>query len=415
MPSYEYLAVDAAGREKRGALTAASEAQLRDVLRARRLLPVRIAPTSSAPASARTVAREAASASLFSGLRTPKLSAKELTLFTRQLATLISVTPLEEALRAISAQAERPKVAAVVGNVHSAVVEGQRLGAALGREPKSFPPLYRAMVAAGEGSGGLTEILGRLADLMERQAEVRGKIVTALVYPAVLALVALVIIAGLMTYVVPKVVEQFDTMGQDLPFLTRAVIGVSNAMTNWGLLLLVAIGIGVLAFAQAMRTESLRLKFDTWLLRLPLLGRLIRDLNAARLARTLSTVVANGMPLLDGLTITARTVRNRALRAATLEMVEAVNEGGSLSGAMRRSGLFPQLLVHMTAAGEQSGQLEIMLARAADYMEREFDAFTSSALSLLEPLIIVVMGGLVALIVLSILLPIMQLNTLAIG
>ena len=359
--------------------------------------------------------REAASASVLAGLRTPKLSAKELTLFTRQLATLISVTPLEEALRAISAQAERPKVAAIVGNVHSAVVEGQRLGAALGREPKSFPPLYRAMVAAGEGSGGLTEILGRLADLMERQAEVRGKIVTALVYPAVLALVALVIIAGLMTYVVPKVVEQFDTMGQDLPFLTRAVIGVSNAMTNWGLLLLVAIGIGVLAFAQAMRTESLRLKFDTWLLRLPLIGRLIRDLNAARLARTLSTVVANGMPLLDGLTITARTVRNRALRAATLEMVEAVNEGGSLSGAMRRSGLFPQLLVHMTAAGEQSGQLEIMLARAADYMEREFDAFTSSALSLLEPLIIVVMGGLVALIVLSILLPIMQLNTLAIG
>ncbi|EMD83100.1 type II secretion system inner membrane protein GspF [Pacificimonas flava] len=412
MPSYDYLAIDSAGREKRGALSAASEEALRDQLRARALLPVRIsAGSGNAPSAAKALPTAKAGGALFA----KKLKVKELTLFTRQLATLVSVSPLEESLRAIGAQAERPHIAAIVANVHAAVVEGQRLGAALGREPKSFPPLYRAMVSAGEGSGAMTQILNRLADLMERQAEVRGKIVTALVYPIMLALVALLIITGLMTFVVPKVVDQFDTMGQALPLLTRIVIGVSDFMTSWGLVVLAALAAAALVFARMLANEGFRLKFDSWLLRLPFFGRLIRDLNAARLARTLSTVIANGMPLLDGLSITARTVGNRRLRAATLAIVESVNEGGSLSGAMRRSDAFPPLLVHMTASGEQSGQLETMLARAADYMEREFDAFTSGALSLLEPAIIVLMGGLVAIIVLSILLPIMQLNTLAIS
>ena len=409
MPSYDYLAIDIGGRERRGALTAASEELARDNLRAKKLLPVRL---SKAETGARAAERSDASKP---PLFTRKLSAKELTLFTRQLATLVAVTPLEEALRAIAAQAEKPHIARIVGHVHGGVVEGRRLGSALASEKRSFPPLYRAMVLAGEGSGAMTQILDRLADLMERQAEVRGKIVTALVYPAMLALVALLIIAGMMTFVVPKVVEQFDTMGQTLPLLTEIVIGVSAFMTAYGLILLAALVLAGFVFAQALKGEQFRLAFDSWLLRVPLIGRLIRDLNAARLARTLSTVVANGMPLLDGLSVTARTVRNRRLRQALTSVVESVNEGGSLSGAMRRTGVFPPLLVHMTASGEQSGQLEAMLARAADYMEREFDAFTSGALSLLEPAIIVIMGGLVALIVLSILLPIMQLNSLAIS
>jgi general secretion pathway protein F len=282
-------------------------------------------------------------------------------------------------------------------------------------EPRSFPPLYRAMVAAGETSGGMTEILERLADLQERQAQVRGKLLAAIAYPAMLTLVAVLIIVGLMTYVIPKVVEQFQQIGQDLPLLTRIVIGISDVLANYGLVLLALIVLASVIFARLMKGEAFRLRFDAWLLRLPLVGRLLRDLNAARLARTLATIIDNGMPLLDGLQVTARTVNNRVLRAATLDMVDAIREGGSLSASMRRSGIFPPLLVHMTASGEQGGRLSVMLARAADYLEREFDAFTAAAISLLEPAIIVIMGGVIATIVLSILLPILQLNTIALS
>ncbi|HET7409005.1 MAG TPA: type II secretion system F family protein, partial [Paracoccaceae bacterium] len=193
MPSYDYLAIDAGGREKRGALSAASEQALRDQLRARQLLPVRISAASAHPAAGGAAARAAAKAASVrpgKALFAAKLRTKELTLFTRQLATLVSVSPLEESLRAIGGQAEKPHVAAIVANVHAGVVEGQRLGAALGREPRSFPPLYRAMVSAGEGSGAMTQILNRLADLMERQAEVRGKVITAVAYPLILAVFA---------------------------------------------------------------------------------------------------------------------------------------------------------------------------------------------------------------------------------
>ncbi|WBX82963.1 type II secretion system inner membrane protein GspF [Sphingosinicella microcystinivorans] len=406
MPTFDYLALDTAGRERTGTLTAASESDARALLERRKLLPVRLgaaAETRTAPAPA-----------LSAGFGRRKLSSKALTLFTRQLATLISVSPLEESLRSIAMQAEQKKVADVVWRVHGGVVEGRRLADAMALEAASFPPLYRAMVAAGEGSGGMTEILERLADLHERQAEVRGKILTTLAYPAMLALVALLIVIGMMTYVIPKVVEQFNDMGQELPLLTRIVIGISDFMTSYGLIVLALIGVGVLVFTRMMQREDFHLRVDRALLRIPLTGRLLRDLHAARLARTLSTMVENGMPLLDGLAATSRTIRNRVLRGATEDMVESIREGGSLSGSMRRTGIFPPLLVHMTASGESSGKLAPMLGRAADYMEREFDAFTKSALSLLEPLIIVIMGGVIATIVLSILLPILQLDTIAI-
>jgi general secretion pathway protein F len=403
MPRFDYLALDTAGRERAGSLIAANENVARADLERRKLLPVRLAASDRAApqADARGPRR--------------RLSAKALTLFTRQLATLISVSPLEEALRSIATQSDTRHVRDIVWRVHGGVVEGRRLADAMALEPGSFPPVYRAMVAAGEGSGSMGEILERLADLHERQAEVRGKIITALAYPAMLALTAILIVTGMMTYVIPKVVEQFNDMGQELPLLTRIVIGISEFLTGYGLILLVVLGIAALGFGRAMRSEAFHLRFDRWLIGLPFFGRLIRDLHAARLARTLATMVDNGMPLLDGLAVTARTVRNRVLRAATLDMVEAIREGGSLSAAMRRSGRFPQLLVHMTASGEQSGQLATMLARAADYMEREFDAFTSRVMSLLEPAIIIVMGGVIATIVLSILLPILQLDTLALS
>jgi general secretion pathway protein F len=220
---------------------------------------------------------------------------------------------------------------------------------------------------------------------------------------------------ALMVFVVPRVVEQFEDVGQELPFLTRAVIALSELLANWWWAIALALVGLVLLFGRALQDETLRLRFDRSLLGLPLVGRLLRDLHAARLARTLSTMVASRLPLLEGLKLTTQTVHNRALRQASGEITEAIRTGGSLSVALRRAGVFPPLLVYLAASGEASGKLDVMLERAADYLEREFDTFTATALSLLEPAIIVFMGAIVALIVLSILLPILQLDTLAGG
>ena len=406
MPSYDYLALDTGGRERRGSVRAETEESARALLDARRFYVVRIEPGSGVVAPSLLSQRL-----VFSR----KLSAKQLTLFTRQLATLAQVSPLEEALSTILRQAEQEQVRRVLGRVHMGVVEGRRLSEAMTREPGSFPPLYRAMVAAGEGSGTLPAILDRLADLLERQAVVRGKVITALAYPVVLAVVAIGVVFALMMFVVPQVVEQFDSVGQQLPLLTRIVIWISEFLSGWWWALLIGFAaLGVLAW-RGLRDPAIRLAVDARMLRVPLIGRLIRDLHAARMARTLATMVASRLPLLEGLSLTARTVHNRALRAASADIVEAIRGGGSLSAALRRAGVFPPLLVYMAASGEASGKLDIMLERAADYLEREFDAFTATALSLLEPAIIVIMGGVVALIVLSILLPILQLDTLAAG
>ncbi|MEA1016007.1 type II secretion system inner membrane protein GspF [Sphingosinicella sp. LY1275] len=408
MSSFDYLAVDTAGRERRGSVSAPGIDEARDLLSARSLFVVRLAP-----GTARSE-RPLLSAGLGIGRRR-KLSAKQLTLFTRQLATLVQVSPLEEALRTIGRQAEQEHVRRILTAVHAAVLEGRRLSQAMAREPASFPPLYRAMISAGEASGTLAHILERLSDLLERQALVRGKVLSALAYPVVLAFVASFVVMALMVFVVPKVVEQFDGVGQQLPLLTRIVIALSEFLAAWWWLLLAAlVGVALLG-ARALRDEALRLRFDGGLLRLPLIGRLIRDLNAARMARTLSTMVASRLPLLEGLKLTTETVHNRVLRKASTDITEAVRTGGSLSAALKRTGVFPPLLVYLAASGEASGKLDTMLERAADYLEREFDGFTATALALLEPAIIIVMGVVVALIVLSILLPILQLDTLAGG
>ena len=403
MSDFDYLALDVAGRERRGTVSAPTSEEARALLGQKRLFPVRVEP-AQASASGLLASR---------GTLRRRLSPKQLTLFTRQLATLVSVSPLEEALGTIGRQAEQEHVRRILGSVHGAVLEGRRLSDALTREAGSFPPLYRAMVAAGEGAGTLPAILERLAAYLERQAIVRGKVLSALAYPVILAVVASFVVLALMIFVVPKVVEQFEDVGQQLPFLTRLVIGLSEFLAGWWWALLAGgVALGFL-LGWALRDDAFRLRFDRRLLRLPLLGRLIRDLHAARMARTLSTMVASRLPLLEGLRLTTQTVHNRALRAASSEITEQIRVGGSLSAALRRAGLFPPLLVYLAASGEASGRLDLMLERAADYLEREFDSFTSAALSLLEPAIIVFMGGIVAVIVLSILLPILQLDTLA--
>ncbi|HRO87369.1 MAG TPA: type II secretion system inner membrane protein GspF [Chiayiivirga sp.] len=401
MAAFEYSALDVHGRSRDGVIDAGSVADARRALEGRRLLPVRVEPA--------TVRAEQASPGR------GRFSAKDLTLLTRQLATLVAVAPLEEALRTIGSQSERAPVRRVVMATHARVVEGFRLSDAMAREPRAFPPLYRAMVAAGEGTGALPAILERLAELHERDQQVRGKLVSALVYPAALAVTAMLVVIALMIFVVPKVVEQFESMGRELPLLTRIVIAISEALATWWLPMLVLLAAAAFAATRLLRRPAIRRRFDASLLRLPLLGRLLRDVHAARMARTLATMSDSGLPLIEGLAITARTVGNSVLREATESMVEVIREGGSLSNAMKLAAVFPPTLLYMATSGEDSGRLAPMLDRAADYLEREFNTFTTAAMSLLEPLIIIVLGAAVAGIVLAILLPILQFNALVAG
>lgn len=408
MSDFDYRVIDVAGKERRGRIAAANVEEAREALKRKKLHIVEIGQGMA-------VRPDASGEPLLSARNLPwrRVSAKQLTLFTRQLATLVMVSPLEESLRTIALQTEQPHVREAVSSVHVGVFEGRRLAEAMGREGRSFPPLYRAMISAGESTGTLPLILDRLAVLQERQALVRSKVLTAVAYPVALALVAVVVVTALMMFVVPKVVEQFDNVGQTLPLLTRIIIGISSLLANWWWAILILLVLAAVAGWQALRQPALRLRFDAWTLRIPLIGRLIRDLHAARMARTLSTMVASRLPLYEGLSITVPTIHNRALRAASEDIVEAIRGGGSLSAALKRAGVFPPLLVYLAASGESSGQLDTMLERAADYLEREFDSFTAAALSMLEPAIIIIMGSIVALIVLSILLPILQLESLA--
>ena len=398
MASFDFVALDVRGKERQGLLEAGSESEARRLLEQRQWVPLQLVPASGTAQRALRPGRA--------------LRSKDLALFTRQLATLATVSPLEEALFTIGSQAGRPDVRHALLETHAHLVQGRRLSEAMESVPGAFPPLYRAMVAAGEGSGALPVILERLADMLESHQQLRSKLTTALVYPAALAVTATLVVIALMTFVVPKIVDQFESMGRVLPLLTRTVIAVSEFMVGWGLPLL-AVGIALAAAtAVALRRPAARLRLDRWLLRLPLVGKLLRDVHASLFARTLATMVASGLPLMEGLAVTARTVQNRALRAATEGMVTAIREGSSLSSAMRGAAIFPPTLLYMAASGEDSGRLAPMLDRAADYLDREFSTFTSVALSLLEPAIIIALGGVITLIVLAILLPILQFNSM---
>lgn len=401
MASFDFVALDVRGRERLGLLEADSESEARRLLEQRQWVPLQLVPAARAAQRLRRPGRA--------------LRSKDLALLTRQLATLATVSPLEEALFTIGSQAGRPDVRHALLETHAQLVEGRRLSEAMESVPGAFPPLYRAMVAAGEGSGSLPVILERLADMLESQQQLRSRLTTALVYPAALAVTATLVVTALMTFVVPKVVDQFESMGRVLPFLTRAIIAVSEFLVTWGLPLLALGAVAAVAAALALRRPATRLRVDRWLLRVPLLGRLLRDVHAALFARTLATMVSSGMPLMEGLAATARTVQNRALREATEGMVAAIREGGSLSSAMRAAAIFPPTLLYMASSGEDSGRLAPMLDRAADYLDREFSTFTSVVLSLLEPAIIIALGGVITLIVLSILLPILQFNSMVVA
>jgi general secretion pathway protein F len=337
----------------------------------------------------------------------------ELSLLTRQLASLLAARlPLEQALGAVIEQAERPAVRDRLAAVRAEVVGGQTFAQALSRWPRDFPEVYRALVAAGEQSGDLAVVMERLADYVESRSALAQRIALAFTYPAIVTLVAAGVVVALLAYVVPQVIGVFAQTRQKLPFLTVALVATSDFVRAWGVWMLVAFGAAAMGFRSALRSPSFRLAWHTRLLRVPLAGRLIRGVNTARFASTLGILAASGVPLIRALEAGAQTLTNDALRADVIDAIARVREGAPLSRSLAAGGRFPPMMVHMIASGEATGDLAEMLQRTAATLSAETERRAVAMTSLLEPLLILLMGAVVLVIVLAVLLPIIEINQL---
>ena len=401
MPLYAYRGLDVDGRSVGGVVDADSPRGARQKLRRTGVFPTDLKEERAAtPLAVRAFAQ-----------RSERVPAAELAAITRQFSTLVAAgLPLVEALGALAEQAERPSLARTLAQVRQEVTEGSSLADALAQHPRLFGSLYVNMVRAGEASGALHVVLDRLADYTENQARLLGKVRSALTYPAIMLLLSATILFFLLSYVVPKVTRIFQETHQQLPLPTRLLLGVSDFVAQWWwllLMLLAAVTVGVMRWA---RTPSGRERVDRLTLDVPYLGRLAQKLAVARFARTLSTLLASGIGLLPSLDIVKSIVDNTVLTRAIERARDAIREGQSIAPPLRESGLFPPLVVHMVAVGERSGQLEAMLSKAADTYDDEVENAVVALTTILEPIIIVFMGGVVLFIVLAILLPIFELN-----
>lgn len=396
MTAFRYRALDRDGQERTGVLEADSGRNARNQLREQGLFPLEVGGVAQR-----------------NGNTHARIPAADLTLLSRQWATLLaSGLTVEAAIAALIEQSEHEPTRQVLAGVRSEILAGFSLRAALDRHPRAFPDIYRASVAAGERSGELPQVMLQLADYLERTHALRQKTVQALIYPVIVALVAVLVIVGLMTYVVPQVVVVFDQGRQTLPWLTRTLIKVSDGLHQWGWLGL-ALGAGTLIGTQLMlRTPSVKRSWDRSLLRLPLVGRHLRTLEASRFAGTLAILTASGVPLLSALEAGREVVTRLPLRDALDDTIAKVREGQALARALGASRAFPPLLVHMIANGERTGRLDAMLERAAQLQQQEYENRTATLTSLLEPLLLVVMGTLVLLIVMAVMQPIIEINTL---
>lgn len=406
MPAFEYKALNTQGKQLKGVIEADTARHARGLLRDQKLMPLEIDPV---------VEKEARSKGGGFSFRRG-VSVAELALITRQIATLVAAgLPLEEALKAVGQQCEKDRLASMVMAVRSRVVEGYSLADSMAEFPHVFDELYRAMVASGEKSGYLDVVLNRLADYTERKQQLKSKLTQAMIYPMVLTTVAIGVIAILLAAVVPKVVEQFEHMGQTLPGTTQFLIASSDFVQNYGLVLLGVIVLAIVGFKQALRNQDFKMKYHSALLNMPVIGKVSRGLNTARFARTLSILSASSVPLLDGMRIASEVLLNIRVKSAVEEATTRVREGTSLAAALTNTKLFPPMMLYMITSGEKSGQLEQMLERAADNQDREFEANVNIALGIFEPALIVTMAGVVLFIVMAILQPILALNNLVTG
>jgi general secretion pathway protein F len=320
--------------------------------------------------------------------------------------------PLEEALAAVSEQTEKPRVRNIVMGVRAKVMEGHTLADGLGDFPAVFDELYIATVAAGEQSGHLDTVLERLADYTENREQLRSRTMNAMLYPVLLFVVCISIVALLLTFVVPKIVKQFENSKAELPMLTQVLIGISDFLRDWGLLLIAVLILAGYAFKRWMRDPAARRRFHATLLRVPLLGKVVRGSNTARFSRTFSTLTSSAVPVLEALRISGEVVTNLPMRDAVQDAAARVREGAPIGKSLGATKIFPPMMIHLISSGESSGELETMLDRAATNQEREMDSILSTAVGLLGPLMILFMGGMVLIIVLAMLLPIFQLNQL---
>ena len=398
MPSFRYEAVDPAGRPRRGIVDAATARAARDLLRTDGLYPTAIETS----AGAITTLTEAT-----------RLSPMLLALTTRQMATLVaSGMPLDQALTALAEQTDHPGTARLLEAIRDQVAAGEPLAAAMSRFPRTFSDLYRGLVAVGAETGQLGAVLSRLADYLEARQVLRQKFTLALIYPALITIIALGVITTLLLYVVPQIVAVYQQSRQTLPFLTRALIASSDFLRSTGWYWLGAMALFAIGVTLLLRREYWRDRWHTLLLRLPVAGRVLSGLDTARFASTLSILTGSGAPLLRALDTAAGVVWARPMRRAADAVAAHVREGVSLARALASQRVFPPLLVHLVANGEQSGQLPVMLDRAARAQEQDVERRLTWLAALVQPLLIVFMGAIVLVLVLAVMLPIVSMNQL---
>ncbi|PMK05089.1 type II secretion system inner membrane protein GspF [Vibrio sp. 10N.261.55.A7] len=404
MASFEYKALNANGRQKKGVIDGDNARQVRSRLKEQGLVPIEVTETR-----AKNKAQSTQGGINFKrGLSTP-----ELALITRQLSTLVqSGMPLEECLKAVSEQSEKPRIRTMLAAIRSKVTEGYTLADSLADYSHVFDDLFRSMVAAGEKSGHLDAVLERLADYAENREKMRSKLLQAMIYPIVLVVFAISIVAFLLAAVVPKIIDQFVQMAQDLPQSTQILLALSNFVQQWGLVLLIVTVLVISVIKWLLTKPDIRLRWDRTLLSLPLIGKIVRGLNTARFARTLSICTSSAIPILEGMKVAIDVMTNQYIKQQVILATDNVREGSSIRKALDQTKLFPPMMLHMIASGEQSGQLENMLTRAADNQDNQFESTVNIALGIFTPMLIALMAGMVLFIVMATLMPILEMNNL---